>query len=123
MVDLPAPAPAGPPPHSAQGPADRLLRPPGADLRPGDRGERSLLASALHDGVAQELALLGYRIDRLIAVLTRPEAAPPGAGLAGAQALRQQVTASLGGLRASLHDLVSPLPPGADLAAAGATQS
>ena len=79
--------------------------------------ERSQLAAALHDGLAQELAFLGYQIDRLITVLARPAAGaaaegPTGEGLASAQDLRLHVTSFLADLRASITELRAPVATG-----------
>ena len=71
--------------------------------------ERVRLARTLHDGLAQELALLGYYTDRLIGVLARPTIDPGDEALVVAREVRRQVTASLGGLRATVAELSSPL--------------
>ena len=71
--------------------------------------ERVRLARILHDGLAQELALLGYYADRLIGVLARPTNEPAEEGLVVAREVRRQVTALLGDLRATVAELRSPL--------------
>lgn len=73
--------------------------------------ERARLAGSLHDGLAQELAFLGYQIDRLITVLGRPAAGSADEGLASAQDLRAHVTTFLGDLRAAITELRTPVAP------------
>lgn len=77
--------------------------------------ERSRLAREMHDGIAQDLAFLGYQVDGLISALRRPEATP---GLDQARALRQRITEFIGELRLSITDLRSSVGPGRGLGAA-----
>ena len=71
--------------------------------------ERVRLAGSLHDGLAQELALLGYYVDRLIGVLVRPTPEPGDEGLVVAREVRRQVTVLLGDLRSTVAELRAPL--------------
>jgi signal transduction histidine kinase len=63
--------------------------------------ERRRLAREIHDGIAQELASLGYAIDDLVADATDPEQADVF------RALRREVTRMVGELRLSIFDLRS----------------
>ena len=63
--------------------------------------ERQRLAREIHDGVAQELVMVGYGIDNAIAEL--PEGADAAAG--GLHALRAEVTRVITELRLSLFEL------------------
>lgn len=61
--------------------------------------ERNRLARDIHDGVAQEVASLGYLVDDLAATCTEPAARE------AADALRREVTRVVGELRLSIFDL------------------
>jgi signal transduction histidine kinase len=76
--------------------------------------ERQRLAREIHDGVAQELVMVGYGIDNAIAEL------PPGseAANAGLQALRSEVTRVITELRLSLFELRSDVDRHGGLATA-----
>jgi signal transduction histidine kinase len=77
--------------------------------------ERSRLAREMHDGIAQDLAFLGYQLDALTAVLRRTGS---DEGVAQARALRGQMTALISDLRLSISDLRSSVGPGRGLGAA-----
>jgi signal transduction histidine kinase len=76
--------------------------------------ERQRLAREIHDGVAQELVMVGYGIDNALADL------PPGADQAGAElrSLRGEVTRVVTELRMSLFELRSEVDRHGGLAAA-----
>lgn len=61
--------------------------------------ERNRLAREMHDGVAQEIAALGYLIDEISSVTREPET------LVAAAALRGEVSRVVGELRYSIFDL------------------
>jgi signal transduction histidine kinase len=63
--------------------------------------ERRRLAREIHDGIAQELASLGYAIDDLVADATDSQQAD------AFRALRREVTRMVGELRLSIFDLRS----------------
>jgi signal transduction histidine kinase len=73
--------------------------------------ERRRLAREIHDGIAQELASLGYAVDDLVAEASTDGARPsPDAGLAMANALRAlrgEITRMVSELRLSIFDLRS----------------
>jgi signal transduction histidine kinase len=71
--------------------------------------ERRRLARDIHDGVAQELASLGYAIDDLGATHTDP------ATSAGLSNLRREVTRIISELRLSIFDLRSDVSAGMSL--------
>lgn len=77
--------------------------------------ERSRLAREMHDGIAQDLAYLGYEVDALVKALKN--AATP-ASVDQALALRQHITEFMGELRLSITDLRSSIGPGRGLGAA-----
>ena len=77
--------------------------------------ERSRLAREMHDGIAQDLAFLGYQLDALTAVLRRTGAEE---GVQQARALRAQMTSLISDLRLSISDLRSSVGPGRGLGAA-----
>ena len=77
--------------------------------------ERSRLAREMHDGIAQDLAYLGYQLDALTAVLRRTGAEE---GVQQARALRAQMTSLISDLRLSISDLRSSVGPGRGLGAA-----
>lgn len=77
--------------------------------------ERSRLAREMHDGIAQDLAFLGYQLDALTAVLRRTG---PEEGVQQARALRAQMTSLISDLRLSISDLRSSVGPGRGLGAA-----
>lgn len=76
--------------------------------------ERQRLAREIHDGVAQELVMVGYGIDNALATL------PAGAGPAGEElrGLRAEVTRVITELRMSLFELRSEVDRYSGLAAA-----
>jgi signal transduction histidine kinase len=76
--------------------------------------ERQRLAREIHDGVAQELVMVGYGIDNAQATL--PEGADEAA--AELQALRNEVTRVITELRLSLFELRSEVDRNGGLAAA-----
>jgi signal transduction histidine kinase len=76
--------------------------------------ERQRLAREIHDGVAQELVMVGYGIDNTLATL--PEDAAESA--AELRALRQEVTRVITELRLSLFELRSEVDRHGGLAAA-----
>ena len=78
----------------------------------------SALARRLHDGIAQDLAFLGYEIDGLIGLLNRSAANAPELGLERARTIRRHLTAFLGDLRGTLGELRSATGPRRSLAAA-----
>ena len=63
--------------------------------------ERKRLAREIHDGIAQEIASLGYMIDELAATLD------PGARGAGVTRVRRELTRIVNDLRLSIFDLRS----------------
>jgi signal transduction histidine kinase len=73
--------------------------------------ERRRLAREIHDGIAQELASLGYAVDDLVAEASTGGASPnPDAALAMADALRAlrgEITRMVSELRLSIFDLRS----------------
>lgn len=77
--------------------------------------ERSRMAREMHDGIAQDLAFLGYEVDTLIRCL---RAAEGDAALGQAQRLRQRITDFIGDLRLSITDLRSSVGPARGLGAA-----
>ncbi len=76
--------------------------------------ERQRLAREIHDGVAQELVMVGYGIDNTLAVL--PEAATDAAD--ELRSLRSEVTRVITELRLSLFELRSEVDRHGGLAAA-----
>jgi signal transduction histidine kinase len=78
--------------------------------------ERQRLAREIHDGVAQELVMVGYGIDNALAVLPEDETAKPtGDEL---RALRNEVTRVITELRLSLFELRSEVDRHGGLTAA-----
>jgi signal transduction histidine kinase len=77
--------------------------------------ERSRLAREMHDGIAQDLAFLGYQLDALTSVLRRTGSEE---GVQQARALRGQMTSLISDLRLSISDLRSSVGPGRGLGAA-----
>ena len=77
--------------------------------------ERSRLAREMHDGIAQDLAYLGYQLDALTASLRRTGAEE---GVQQARALRAHMTSLISDLRLSISDLRSSVGPGRGLGAA-----
>lgn len=69
-------------------------------------GERNRLAREMHDGIGQELAFVGYRLDELKA---RAATSPDLAGLAGE--IRQEVTRLIGDLRLSITTMRTTVRP------------
>ena len=80
--------------------------------------QASALARRLHDGIAQDLAFLGYEIDALITLLNRSAGHAPELGLVRARTIRRHLTAFLGDLRGTLGELRSATGPRRSLAAA-----
>ena len=77
--------------------------------------ERSRLAREMHDGIAQDLAFLGYQLDALTAGLR--QAGEDGA-VQQARQLRAHMTSLISDLRLSISDLRSSVGPGRGLGAA-----
>jgi signal transduction histidine kinase len=77
--------------------------------------ERTRLAREMHDGIAQDLAFLGYELDGLTATL---RAGSADEGLHHARQLRTHMTSLIRDLRLSLSDLRSSIGPGRGLGAA-----
>jgi signal transduction histidine kinase len=77
--------------------------------------ERRRLSREIHDGVAQELASLGYAVDALL--MTARESGDQGYA-EGVQALREHITKLLAELRISIYDLRSEVDPYGGLGAA-----
>lgn len=74
--------------------------------------ERQRLAREIHDGVAQEVASLGYLVDDLAAeAVTEPQRS-------GLAALRQEISRVVGELRLSIFDLRSEVSPDIGLGSA-----
>lgn len=71
--------------------------------------ERRRLAREVHDGVAQDVASLGYLVDNLAASTTDPDQA------ADVALLRKEVTRVVGELRNSVFDLRNETAPGQGL--------
>ncbi len=83
--------------------------------------ERNRIARDIHDGIAQELAALGYAVDAM-----RMQAGPPGTTLRdGLDALRDQLSDAMADLRLHITDLRVAERPGSGLGAVlgGAVQS
>jgi signal transduction histidine kinase len=83
--------------------------------------ERNRIARDIHDGIAQELAALGYSVDAL-----RMQAGPPGTKLRdGLDALRDRLSDAMADLRLHITDLRVAERPGSGLGAVlgGAVQS
>ncbi len=76
--------------------------------------ERARLAREIHDGIAQELVIVGYGVDNAMAELPR-DAEAARAALSG---LRSEVTRVISELRLSLYDLRSHIDPHGGLGAA-----
>ncbi len=75
--------------------------------------ERNRIARDIHDGIAQELAALGYALDAL-----RMQAGPPGQGLRDPlDALREQLSEAMADLRLHITDLRVAERPGTGLGA------
>jgi signal transduction histidine kinase len=77
--------------------------------------ERSRLAREMHDGIAQDLAFLGYQLDALTAALRRTGS---DEGVQQARQLRSQMTSLISDLRLSISDLRSSVGRGGGLGAA-----
>ena len=77
--------------------------------------ERERLAREMHDGIAQDLAYLGYELDALAAVIKRDE---PKVALDQAKQLRSTLTELVSQLRLSISDLRSSVGPARGLGAA-----
>lgn len=78
--------------------------------------ERQRLAREIHDGVAQELVMVGYGIDNAIAELQEPDGAT--AAVDDLNTLRAEVTRVITELRLSLFELRSDVDPSGGLATA-----
>jgi signal transduction histidine kinase len=75
--------------------------------------ERNRIARDIHDGIAQELAALGYQVDAL-----RAQAGPPGLPMRdGLDKLRAQLSEAMADLRMHITDLRVAERPGAGLGA------
>jgi signal transduction histidine kinase len=74
--------------------------------------ERQRLAREIHDGVAQEIASLGYLVDELSAEESEP------AQQGRLRALRSEISRVVSELRLSIFDLRSEISPGAGLGSA-----
>ena len=75
--------------------------------------ERNRIARDIHDGIAQELAALGYQVDAL-----RAQAGPPGIPMRdGLDALREQLSEAMADLRLHITDLRVAERPGTGLGA------
>ncbi|HMM96961.1 MAG: hypothetical protein IE926_04120 [Micrococcales bacterium] len=75
--------------------------------------ERNRIARDIHDGIAQELAALGYAVDAL-----RMQAGPPGQGMRDSlDALRDQLSDAMADLRLHITDLRVAERPGSGLGA------
>ncbi len=74
--------------------------------------ERQRLAREIHDGIAQEIASLGYVVDSLTAAAPSPEMAQ------GLQGLRAELSRVVADLRLSIFDLRSDVSPTSGLGAA-----
>ena len=77
--------------------------------------ERERLAREMHDGIAQDLAYLGYELDALASVIKRDE---PDVALAQARQLRSTLTELVSQLRLSISDLRTSIGPARGLGAA-----
>ena len=77
--------------------------------------ERTRLAREMHDGIAQDLAFLGYELDALTSTLAP---LPDSAGVTEARRLRRRITGLISDLRLSMTDLRSSVGPGRGLGAA-----
>ena len=69
----------------------------------------------MHDGIAQDLAFLGYELDALTAVLRRSGSQE---GVEQARGMRAHITSLMSDLRLSISDLRSSVGPGRGLGAA-----
>ena len=75
--------------------------------------ERNRIARDIHDGIAQELAALGYQVDAL-----RAQAGPPGIPIRdGLDSLRDQLSEAMADLRMHITDLRVAERPGTGLGA------
>lgn len=75
--------------------------------------ERNRIARDIHDGIAQELAALGYQIDAL-----RAQAGPPGIPIRdGLDSLREQMSTAMADLRLQVTELRVAERPGTGLGA------
>ncbi len=75
--------------------------------------ERNRIARDIHDGIAQELAALGYQVDAL-----RAQAGPPGIPMRdGLDGLREQLSEAMADLRLHITDLRVAERPGTGLGA------
>ena len=75
--------------------------------------ERNRIARDIHDGIAQELAALGYQVDAL-----RAQAGPPGIPMRdGLDGLREQLSEAMADLRMHITDLRVAERPGTGLGA------
>lgn len=74
--------------------------------------ERQRLAREIHDGIAQEVASLGYLVDGLAATATDPET------VSGLRQLRAELSRVVADLRLSIFDLRSDVSPTSGLGSA-----
>ncbi len=76
--------------------------------------ERARLAREMHDGIAQDLAFLGYELDALAALQRKA----PEQAVDETRRLRKHITGLMSDLRLSISDLRSSVGPGRGLGAA-----
>jgi signal transduction histidine kinase len=74
--------------------------------------ERQRLAREIHDGIAQEIASIGYVVDGLAATASNPET------VTGLRGLRNELSRVVAELRLSIFDLRSDVSPTSGLGAA-----
>jgi len=77
--------------------------------------ERQRLAKEMHDGIAQDLAYIGFELDGLLGELRRSGSSTPAEH---AHELRQRITGMISELRLSISDLRSSIAPARGLGAA-----
>ncbi len=74
--------------------------------------ERQRLAREIHDGIAQEIASIGYVVDGMAASTSNPEM------VSGLRTLRSELSRVVADLRLSIFDLRSDVSPTSGLGAA-----
>jgi signal transduction histidine kinase len=77
--------------------------------------ERQRLAKEMHDGIAQDLAYIGFELDALVGELRKTGNSAP---ISHAYELRQRITGLISELRLSISDLRSSVAPARGLGAA-----